>query len=295
MKKKCPYCMSKRITALTGTVYCQECQSYFRMAGDELVPIFIENREVYRKYQKTEERRILCAVCQERNEMENEKKRAEEEQWLKLNKDQIKQKSTHESTSHLCRACVERVNEKLEKDREKYYEPYRKFIQRKRIVGFLVFIIAVAISKLTGGVVGSAVLSLFMIREIRTLESVVASLVFCALSCYSPYFVVLFGAIMLYSIFMKRRCKEIIYLRFNIDVEKMQREILRKVKVLRIGSEREKEPEMEDRRSFLHAAYNSHVKKNEEVAEIAKGIADLKIKDTWYGKVDKMVEWLANT
>ncbi|KFG27264.1 uncharacterized protein NESG_00342 [Nematocida ausubeli] len=293
--KKCPYCGSKKLDSLTETVYCDACQSYFRRTKDELVPIFIENKEVYRKYQKISERRVLCTVCQERNEMEIEKLRAEEEQREKLKRPMKKDKSDL-IFSNLCRECVERVNAKLESDRVKYYPEYRSFIIRKRVVGSAVIAVTAVISNWTGGLFGSFVLAAYMIREIRGLESVFISILFCSLAYFFSWVVFVFSVVVLMWLFARRKCKELIYLQFSLDVEKIQKDILRKIKSLHLGDKRDtQETAPQDRRSFVHLAYSQHQRHNEELDEIAKGISSLKIKDTWYGKVDRIVEWLATT
>ncbi|OAG30720.1 hypothetical protein NEIG_00232 [Nematocida sp. ERTm5] len=293
--KKCPYCFSKKLENLNETVYCDACQSYFRRTPTELVPIFIENKEIYRKYQKICERRILCTVCQERNENENEKFRAEDEQRLKLNKP-IKNDTRTLINSGLCRECVERVNSKLESDKNKYYSAYKAFLIKKRISGTAVIVTAVALSKWTGDFISSIILSIYMIKELRGMESVLISFIFCFISYFLKYSAVVFSVVVFIWLFTRRRCKEIIYLKFNLDVERIQKDILRKIKGLHIGKIKESnETENLKGRSFVHTAYNQHIRQSEELDEIAKGIACLKIKDTWYGKVDRLVEWLATT
>lgn len=302
MARKCPYCLSKKVTILTGTVYCEYCQSYFRVVHNELVPIFIEDRKVYRKYQKPEERKILCGPCQERNEIELEKNRVEEEQKLKMKRHAPGSRKTSDVQIHsiLCRECVTKINEKLEEDKRKYYGPYEQFVRRKRMNCAAVFVLSVLLSWIGSPVVGSALLGLFTVRELRNMQSVGISVVFCGMSLHWSCSVGLFGLFYIYNVFTRRKYKEVEYLQCNIDIDKIQKEIVRRLRDLKIEDkadteEKENEAHRAKGRSFLHTAYNMHVRNNEEIAEIVKGIANLRIKDKWYGKVDKIVEWLATS
>lgn len=277
---------------LTGTVYCDGCQSYFRVTADGLSPIFIENREIYRKYTKIEEKHVLCALCEERNEIDQNKERAEGEQLLKLNKVPKNALKRH----NLCRECVEKVNSKLTEDKEKYYGPYRVFIIRKKLTGLFIVLVSICIYRFFSSFIGALLLSCFIVHETRSVKWTTVSILFCFLTHFlSDYFVFLFSGLVASWILVRRRCKEVKYLHFMLDVEKMEKEILRKVKSLTIGKTKNRPSEEEPVRSFVHNTYSQRIRKTEEVETIAKGISDLKIKDTWYAKVDKLVEWLATT
>lgn len=300
MVEKCPYCLSKRTTVLTGTVYCESCQSYFRIAHGRLDPIFIENREVYRRRRKMEERKILCTPCQEKNELEIEKNRIKEEQKLKLNEHTQENRNTNsaQETNTLCRECIARINAKLEEDEMKYYAPYKRFVIRKRIEGAAVFGFSIILGCIGRSLIGSVLLAIFTVREVRSIQSIIASLLFCVLTYQWRHSIYIFGCFYIFTVFNRRKYTALQNLEFSIDIEKIHKEILRGIKGLRIeGKENRYEFDAleEKKRSFLHKAYNQHVKKNEEMAELAKGISNLRIKETWYGKVDKLVEWLATS
>ncbi|KAH9385587.1 uncharacterized protein NEMAJ01_0483 [Nematocida major] len=278
---KCPYCGCAKMQVLSGTVYCGECQSYFRVSDDGYVPIFIENKTVYRKYQKVPERRILCSACQERNEAEGERIKAEEEQNMRMRRSVKRQ-----NLSELCRECVCKVNEKLESDDRKFTRPYRTFLQRRKLALFGILVLSAGVYWGACRWLGALILMGGATWEARSNARRVCVWALCGFR---------WGVWILWGEIMWKLCtwklQEVTRLRVTVDVEKIQKDILRKVKSLKLleGPREEKAPE----RSFLHRAYSQHLRAGEEVEALAKGISGLQIRDTWYRKVDRIVEWLA--
>ncbi|KAI5184896.1 hypothetical protein NEHOM01_0447 [Nematocida homosporus] len=143
MVLECWYCGTTKLTMLNATCYCPECEIYFRIENNELSPIFIENKLIYRQPIKLEEKKILCALCEERGEREYLQRRAEADLKIDITGNE---KTKTKEPDNLCLTCIEKVNEVLKQEERKLYRPYRLHLLKKGLETVLSFGVVLGLS-----------------------------------------------------------------------------------------------------------------------------------------------------
>lgn len=284
---RCLYCSAK-VELLETTCYCKECSTYFKVANGELDPIFLKSTEVYREYVKLDEKPLLCAVCQEKEEREYHRTRAEEEHRLEIVGRAQDSARLCSSKHSFCKQCADSINRKLKEDEARWLPAYHQFLRRQRVMHSGVFLLSLALAWAELSAL-SLVLGLgWDLWQSRPEKKLWRLIGFSLLFLAAPKTVYLYLGCLLWSAWRKYWGKEWRYLDCAVDVERLQEEVQRGLTRVAIGEKaRKKEP-----RSFVHQVYVSSLKANEEIGALCRQLEGVTIKGKWYDKIDRVVEWM---
>ncbi|KAI5191721.1 hypothetical protein NECID01_1602 [Nematocida sp. AWRm77] len=294
---KCLYCGSSGLTMLNKTCYCEECTMYFRIKGEELDPIFFENTKVYREYIKLDTKPFLCGICQDREEKEHEKTRAEEEHRMELVGQHAQTAgSVHSKKSTLCRLCIEKVNSKLKADEEKYLPAYKQFVRRRRIEHTCMCVLVLALHTSVSSFLGWAVLVGWDAWVCTPEQSLLRAAGLACLGWCIPPVLYLYAAVLMGKAFTRYRVKKCVYIEEDpVNVEHLEEEVLHKLNNVEIETDRKKKASAQRAllsKSFVHRVYVTSLKKNEEVADLCSRIESFCLRRKDGGKIDKLFGWM---
>ncbi|OAG31844.1 hypothetical protein NEDG_00319 [Nematocida displodere] len=281
---ECVYCRNTKLTMLNGTCFCSECLSYFKVDGKTLFPIFVENKEVYTVHRAVVTKTLLCSICLEREEREYQRRRNEEE-----HKEQILGKKRHKSTekNYLCRECIDRINNKLREDKKAVIEPYLAYLNQVKLRSALASLLLLALMYIVPQ--RSFRLGIALVYDTihnRRKPKLGRMVCFSLLSAVAGWSVYFYLFLLLAMTMHTYQAKRITYLENEVDVEKVQNDVLIRLKRIRIGENRE------EKRSFVYNTYASVVKQNEDVTTLCSDLLQLAISTKGWGGLVRVKEWM---